>query len=143
MTTTAWKQADGGKSVPWTNPTHLRVSSPCAAQSRLPVPEEIDSDQSFPDHGELSAGSSIYTLDIDDPWAKKSILCLDGGGVRNLSSLLILRELMGAVEEQERRINPEAKSSADSSLVNYSLDEQPTRTRSSPAIGMPLLKERR
>ena len=60
------------------------------------------------------------------PGQKKSILCLDGGGVRNLSSLLILRELMGAVEEQERRINPEAKSSADSSLVNYLPDEQPT-----------------
>lgn len=109
MTTTAWKQADA---------------------------EKIDSDQSFPDHGELSAGSLIYTLDIDDPWAKKSILCLDGGGVRSLSSLLILRELMGAVEEQERRINPEAKSSADSPLVNFLPDEQPTpsagRSRSVP-----------
>ena len=46
--------------------------------------------------------------------------------MRNLSSLLILREVMGPVEEQERRINPEAKSGADFPLVNCLPDQQPT-----------------
>lgn len=90
MTTAVWKQADGGKSVPWTSPIHFRVSSLCAAQSHLPISEEIDLDQSYLDYDELLVEPSIYTLDIDDPWAKKSILSLDGGGVRNFSSLLIL-----------------------------------------------------
>ncbi|MCJ1352247.1 MAG: hypothetical protein MMC33_002231 [Icmadophila ericetorum] len=42
----------------------------------------------------------------DDPWAKKHLLCLDGGGVRGLSSLLILKELMNKIarlEELENR----------------------------------------
>ena len=65
-----------------------------------------------------------YT-DIDDPWAKISILSLDGGGVRGVSSLLILQELMRAVGEHERRVNSEAKSSAYSPLMNC-LPDEPT-----------------
>ena len=122
MTMTAGKQANGGKKVPWTS----------SIRFRLPIPEDIESGQSYPNHDELSAEPSIYTLDIDDPWAKKSILSLDGGGVRSFSSLLILQELMGAVEEYERRINPEARSSADSPLVNCLPDKQPSRSASDP-----------
>ena len=129
MTTTAWKQADSSKSVQWTNPIHFvqtRISKPFPAQPHFPAPEAVGSDQSYLDHGEPSAEPSICTLDIDDPWAKKSILSLDGGGVRNFSSLLILRTLMRAVEEYERRINPGAKSSAYSPLVNCLPDDGPT-----------------
>ena len=118
----AWKQPDGAKNLPWTS----------SIRFRLPIPEEIDSGRSHPDHDELSAEPSIYTLDVDDPWAKKSILSLDGGGVRSFSSLLILQELMGAVEEYERRINPETRSSVDSPLVNRLPDEQPSRSAGYP-----------
>ena len=129
MTSTTWKQADGDKSVHWTDSIHFvhaRISRPYDPQSQIPVPEESESDQTYPDHGERSTEPSIYTLDIVDPWAKKSILSLDGGGVRNFSSLLILRELMRAVGEHERLINKEAKSSVYSPVVNCLPDEGPT-----------------
>ena len=116
------KQANGAKKLPWTS--SIRFGPP--------IPEEVDSGQSYPDHDELSAEPSIYTLDIEDPWAKKSILCLDGGGVRSFSSLLILQELMGAVEEHERQINPEARSSVDSPLVNHLPDERPGGSAGNP-----------
>lgn len=126
---TAWREADGSKSVQWTSPIHFvhtRISSlPYAAQSHPPVPEDVDPDQRYPDRGEPSAEPSIYTLDIDDPWTKKSILSLDGGGVRSFSSLLILQELMRAVGEHERRLNPDAISSAYSPVVNCLPDEGP------------------
>ena len=128
MTTTAWKQADGSKSVQWTNSVHVvhtRISRPVAAQSHSPAPKEVDSDQRYL-HSEPSAEPSIYTLDIDDPWAKKSILSLDGGGVRSFSSLFILRALMKAVGDYERRINPDAKSSVYSPLVNCLPKDSPT-----------------
>ena len=63
---------------------------------------------------------SIATVDDDGPWAKKTILCLDGGGVRGYSSLLILRELMKSIAELERSENPDATSSAYSPLVDFS-----------------------
>ena len=123
MTTTAWKQADGSKGVQWTSLIHTGIAKPYAVQSHLPDPEDVDPDQRHPDRGQPSADPSIYSLDIDDPWAKKSILSLDGGGVRNFSSLLILQELMREVGEIERRMNPDAKSSAYSQLVNCVPDE--------------------
>lgn len=129
MTATAWKQADGSKSVHWTRPiqfVHTRISRPDPVQSHSHAPKDVDPGPRYPDRGEPSAEPSIDTLDIDDPWAKKSILSLDGGGVRNFSSLLILRELMRAVGEQERRTNPDAKASAYSPLVNCLPDEGPT-----------------
>ena len=126
MTTTAWKQADGSKRVQWTSLVHTRISNPNAIHPHFPNIEDFDPDQHHPDRGELSAEPSIYTLDIDDPWAKKSILSLDGGGVRNFSSLLILQELMRAVGEHERQTDPSAKSSAYSPLVNCVPDGGPT-----------------
>lgn len=133
MTTTAWKQADSSKSVQWTSPiqfVHTRISRPYDVQSSPLVSEDVDPDQRYPDRGEPSAEPSIYTLDIDDPWAKKSILSLDGGGVRNFSSLLILQELMRAVGEYERRMSPDARSSAYSPLVNCLPNEGTT-----PSVG--------
>lgn len=136
MTMTAWKQANGSENVQWTSPIpfHTRISGPYAVQYHPSVPEDVDSDQRHSDRSEPSAEPSIYTLDIDDPWAKKSILSLDGGRVRNFSSLLILRELMRAVGEHEGLMNPDAKSSAYSPLVNCLPDHGSTpssgRTRS-------------
>ncbi len=129
MTTTAWKESDASKGVKWTRPIHFvhtQPSRPHAVQSHLPALQDVHPDQHYPDPGEPSAEPSIYTLDIDDPWAKKSILSLDGGGVRNFSSLLILRELMRAVGDLERRINPDAISSAYSPLVDCLPDEGST-----------------
>lgn len=65
-----------------------------------------------------SAERSLHTDDDDDAWSKKTILSLDGGGVRGLSSLLILQELMVEIGKIERRANAEAKSSAYSPLVD-------------------------
>lgn len=129
MTVTAWKQADGSKSVQWTSPIHFvhtQESRPYDAHPHSPIPEEVGPDPRYLERGDPSAEPSIYTLDIDDPWAKKSILSLDGGGVRGFSTLLILRELMRAVGEHERRMNPEATSSAYSPLVNCLPNEGPT-----------------
>jgi patatin-like phospholipase/acyl hydrolase len=61
---------------------------------------------------------SIATLDDDGPWAKKTILCLDGGGVRGYSSLLILRALMKEIEALEHSADRNAISSAYSPLVD-------------------------
>lgn len=33
------------------------------------------------------------------------LLSLDGGGVRGLSSLMILKDIMGAVSEEEKKLN--------------------------------------
>ena len=112
MTATKRNEADEGKNVQTSGPTHIIA------------PKKVDTDQYYPDHGVSSAEPSIYTLDVDDPWGKKSILSLDGGGVRTFSSLLILRELMRVVGEHERRENSEAKSSAYSPLVNCLPDEE-------------------
>ena len=59
---------------------------------------------------------SIVSLDEDSPWAKKTILCLDGGGVRGYSSLLILKELIRNIEAYERELDPNARSSMYSPL---------------------------
>ena len=69
-------------------------------------------------HAEASAEDSLYTNGSEDAWSKKIILSLDGGGVRGLSSLLILRGLMKEIGEIERRASPKAKSSAYSPLVD-------------------------
>lgn len=46
-----------------------------------------------------------YSLEFDETsvWDQKSILSLDGGGIRGYSSLLILRALMKAIGEIERK----------------------------------------
>lgn len=69
-------------------------------------------------HVEPVAEHFSYTDDDEDAWSKKTILSLDGGGVRGLSSLLILRELMEKIGEIELRASPNAKSSAYSPLVD-------------------------
>ncbi|MCJ1250856.1 hypothetical protein MMC30_008084 [Trapelia coarctata] len=60
---------------------------------------------------------SIRTFDEDSPWAKKMILSLDGGGVRGLSSLLVLQELMKKIQQYEEEEEPFVRSSASSPLI--------------------------
>jgi hypothetical protein len=51
------------------------------------------------------------------PWHAKNVLCLDAGGVRCISSLLVLRELMAKIAEHENKIEPKAMTSKDSPMV--------------------------
>jgi hypothetical protein len=53
----------------------------------------------------------------DDPWANKAVLCLDGGGVRGLSSLFVLERLMEVIATCERNKDDPATTSADSPLL--------------------------
>ena len=139
MNAKAWKQSDDSKSVQWTNSIRFvhTPPRPYDVHSYPPAPEDVDPGQRSPDLAEPSVEPSIYTIDTDDPWAQKSILSLDGGGVRSFSSLLILQELMRAVGEQERLLNPDAKSSADSPLVKHLPDDGATPLKGSkrPALG--------
>ena len=52
----------------------------------------------------------------ESPWARKTILTLDGGGVRGISSLLILKELMKRVGNKEQELDKNARSSSYSPL---------------------------
>ena len=61
--------------------------------------------------------ASLATADEDSPWAQKSILCLDGGGIRGYSSLLILQALMQEIERLERNASAAAHTSVDSPLI--------------------------
>ena len=49
----------------------------------------------------------------DSPWDKKTILSLDGGGIRGLSSLFILKELMSRIEVTEQNMDHSIRSSVD------------------------------
>lgn len=53
----------------------------------------------------MPTGDTHRSLPFDETkvWDQKSILSLDGGGIRGYSSLLILRELMKAIGEVERK----------------------------------------
>jgi hypothetical protein len=49
---------------------------------------------------------ALSKADISDsavasPWARKLLLCLDGGGIKGFSSLLILKRLTDLIEEIE------------------------------------------
>ena len=59
----------------------------------------------------------------DEPWDRKNILTLDGGGVRGYSSLLILRALMEEIANVEQAENAEAKFSAYSPFVDCSSEQ--------------------
>ncbi len=52
-----------------------------------------------------ATGDTLESLPFDETsvWDQKSILSLDGGGIRGYSSLLILRALMKAIGEIERK----------------------------------------
>ena len=46
-----------------------------------------------------------------DPWVRKNLLCLDGGGVRGYSTLMILRALMIKIAEIEMEGNSPSSTS--------------------------------
>jgi hypothetical protein len=52
------------------------------------------------------------------PWLNTAVLSLDGGGIRGLSTLIVLRELMKCIADVEISTKPIAKKSSDSPLVN-------------------------
>jgi hypothetical protein len=64
-----------------------------------------------------SAGVSLMAADEEDPWARKTVLCLEGGGIRGYSSLLILRDLMKRIVKIEEAKTPAARTSFDSPLM--------------------------
>lgn len=84
------------------------------------IPQKvIGTNRRLSNHAEAPPEACLYTDDNDeDAWSKKTILSLDGGGVRGLSSLLILRQLMEEIGEIELRASPNAKSSVYSPLVD-------------------------
>jgi len=53
------------------------------------------------------------------PWDKKSILSLDGGGIRGYSALLILQELMRHIETLERNYRDESTGAVDPVSSSY------------------------
>lgn len=55
-------------------------------------------------------------LSRQNSWGRKTILTLDGGGVRGYSSLLILKELMIRIGKKEQELNGNARSSSYSPL---------------------------
>jgi hypothetical protein len=74
-------------------------------------------------HAPYSLPSTVESIcsepgsDRREPWQAKNVLCLDSGGVRGISSLLILRELMAKIAEHEHKIEPKAMTSKDSPMV--------------------------
>ncbi|CZR65628.1 uncharacterized protein PAC_15528 [Phialocephala subalpina] len=56
-------------------------------------------------------GRNTARSEEEDPWVPQYTLCLDGGGIRGMSTLLILRRLMDVIKEVEQTINPAAASS--------------------------------
>lgn len=117
------------KAVQWKNKIEI-IGSAKISRPHGPVqrPSYVSEQEIYPN--KLIDGNytpitepSIATVDDDSPWAKKTILCLDGGGVRGYSSLLILKRLMKEIEALERSADPNATSSAYSPLVDFSLEE--------------------
>jgi len=54
-----------------------------------------------------------HTMDHGgDPWARKMVLGFDGGGLRGLSALIILTELMEKVQQYEEKLDRKIESSA-------------------------------
>ncbi|KAL9045780.1 MAG: hypothetical protein Q9214_001238 [Letrouitia sp. 1 TL-2023] len=65
-----------------------------------------------------NAKTPMASLDEDSLWSKRVLLSLDGGGVRGLSTLYVLKRIMEEVGEYEREWNKHAKSSAYSPLFH-------------------------
>ncbi|KAL8647250.1 MAG: hypothetical protein Q9210_005670 [Variospora velana] len=66
-----------------------------------------------------------------EEWKKQAVISFDGGGIRGYGSLLILRELMNRIGDEEHRLD--------------ALEGQPGKTESSfsPGLYKPVLPERR
>ncbi len=85
-------------------------------------PSYVSEEELLPDEHPVRPSASIARSPVatpdEGPWARKTILTLDGGGVRGYSSLLILRQLMEIVAKLEQSADPKATSSAYSPLVD-------------------------
>ncbi|CAD6580977.1 MAG: hypothetical protein ASARMPRED_000388 [Alectoria sarmentosa] len=86
------------------------------------APSNVSGQGPNDDH-DTCAEPSLATIDDDDPWDKKTILSLDGGGIRGYTSLLILQRLMKEIGKLERESDSGAISSAYSPLVHCLPDE--------------------
>jgi len=70
------------------------------------------------------ASSSTPSIVLDGgwhlvaPWKPKYVLCIDGGGIQAISSLIVLREIMREVEILETFLEPIARSSADTVCIS-------------------------
>ncbi|ERF73763.1 hypothetical protein EPUS_08561 [Endocarpon pusillum Z07020] len=53
-------------------------------------------------NGPLRCYAHVSDEDPQSPWAEKTVLALDGGGIRGYSSLLILQHLMSKIEDLEK-----------------------------------------
>lgn len=80
-------------------------------------PSYVSREEVLPDE-QRNASIGRSSFDDGEPWARKTILSLDGGGVRGYSSLLILQQLMETITNLERSTNPKATSSAYSPLMD-------------------------
>ena len=80
-------------------------------------PSYVSREEGLPDE-QRNASIGRCPFDDEGPWARKTILSLDGGGVRGYSSLLNLEQLMETIANLERSTDPEATSSAYSRLVD-------------------------
>lgn len=69
-----------------------------------------------------TAEPSIFTVN-EGSWKKKTILSIDGGGVRGFTSLLLLEELMKVVGMLERAADANAVSSAYSPCLDAKADD--------------------
>ena len=65
----------------------------------------------------------MSSLDEDDPWRLKTLLSLDGGGARGLSTLFILQALMTRIENHENKMD-NARGSAHSPLFDALATEE-------------------
>ncbi|KAK3684050.1 acyl transferase/acyl hydrolase/lysophospholipase [Podospora appendiculata] len=62
-----------------------------------------------PDSGSPAATSSTFSSDADDAWSTINVLCFDGGGIRGIFSLLVLKRLMEYVRLEEEAVPQDAE----------------------------------
>jgi len=104
-------------------PSRGTSSGSSLEQIRTAAQETLSSGIALSDE---AAQQSIHTATTrssreDNPWSRKTLLTLDGGGVRGYSSLLILRAVMIEIEDTEKQHDPRAFSSV------YPLTPRPRR----------------
>ena len=79
---------------------------------------------------------SLYPFPNTDPWVTKSVLSIDGGGVRGYGSLVIVQALMEKIGEIERVRGVEARSSVCSPAFKVPDDDKPCVA--SESVAMPI-----